>query len=482
MPFVDRAAIHVKAGDGGRGSASFRREKYVPMGGPDGGDGGRGGDVILRVRENVSSLLAFQYEKQFKARHGEAGTGRRRHGKMGQSKIIDVPPGTVVWDDVSGEVLADLTAADETVVIAKGGRGGLGNTHFKSSTHQAPRLAELGEPGEELDLRFELRLIADVGLVGLPNAGKSTLLAAASAAKPKVADYPFTTLEPNLGVVEVGGRGGQTFVMADIPGLIEGAASGHGLGHEFLRHVRRTKVLIHVLDASGGLEGRDPLDDFRSINSELELFDPSLMSRPMLVALNKIDLAEAREQIARLRETLEPRGFELYEISAATGEGVPELLRVTATTLRDIAEAEADTLKQDKPQEQRRYTIGNVDERAWDVGRQTPHHFEVTGIGIERFTKMTDFANDEAAARFQRLLETSGIQSELKRQGIEDDDFVHIGEFEMTWGEQEEPEPLSRRKTRRQRVADREQGGGDDEADGPDVDPGVDPLDDEEWA
>lgn len=479
MPFVDRAAIYVKAGDGGRGSASFRREKYVPLGGPDGGDGGRGGDVVLRVRDNVSSLLAFQFEKQFKARNGEAGTGRRRHGKMGQAKVINVPPGTVVWDDDTGDVLADLTEPDESIVIAKGGRGGLGNTHFKSSTHQAPRLAELGEPGEELNLRLELRLIADVGLVGLPNAGKSTLLAAASAAKPKVADYPFTTLEPNLGVVEVGGRGGQTFVMADIPGLIEGAASGHGLGHEFLRHVRRTKILIHVLDASGGLEGRDPLDDFRSINSELELFDPSLMSRPMLVALNKIDLVEAREQIGRLREALEPRGFQLYEISAATGEGVPDLLQVTAATLRELAESEAESAKAEKPQERRRYTIGNVDERAWDVTRRTPHDFEVTGIGIERFTKMTDFGNDEAAARFQRLLETSGIQTELNRQGIQDDDVVHIGEFEMMWGEQDEPEPLSRRKTRRQRVVDR-LGGDDDERDEPTGN--LDPLDDEEEA
>ncbi len=482
MPFVDRAAIHVKAGDGGRGSASFRREKYVPMGGPDGGDGGRGGDVILRVRENVSSLLAFQFEKQFKARNGDAGTGRRRHGKMGQSKTIDVPPGTVVWNDASDELLADLTDPDETVVIARGGRGGLGNTHFKSSTHQAPRLAELGEPGEELDLRLELRLIADVGLVGLPNAGKSTLLAAASAAKPKVADYPFTTLEPNLGVVEVGGRGGQTFVMADIPGLIEGAASGHGLGHEFLRHVRRTKLLIHVLDASGGLEGRDPLDDFRSINSELELFDPLLMSRPMLVALNKIDLFEAREQIGRLRQALEPRGFQLFEISAATGEGVPDLLQVTAATLREFAETDAEAAKREKPQERRRYTIGNVNERAWDVGRRSTHHFEVTGIGIERFTKMTDFTNDEAAARFQRLLETSGIENELNRQGIEEEDVVHIGDFEMTWGEQDEPELFSRRKTRRQRVVDRERGQGEDGWDGPDADRELDSMDDEERA
>ncbi len=453
MPLIDRAKIHVKAGDGGRGSTSFRREKYVPKGGPDGGDGGRGGDVILRVRANVNSLLPFQYDQHFKASNGEAGTGRMRHGKAGKDKIIDVPPGTVVWEDTTGEVLADLTDPDEEFVVAKGGRGGLGNTHFKSSTRQSPRIAELGEPGEEHWLRLELRLIADVGLVGLPNAGKSTLLAAATAARPKVADYPFTTLEPNLGVVEVGGQGGQTFVMADIPGLIEGAAHGSGLGHEFLRHVRRTKALIHVLDASGGLEGRDPVADFQSINSELELFDPTLMSRPMLIALNKIDLVEARDQVPRIREALKPRGFQLYEISAATGEGVPELLRVTAETLREI-EAEASE-RVEKPQERRRYTIGNVDDRAWEVHQRSPHHFEVTGIGIERFTKMTDFNSDESVDRFQRLLDTSGIEAELHRQGIQDDDIVQIGDHEMVWGEQEEPEPLSRRKTRRQRMVDR---------------------------
>jgi GTP-binding protein len=461
MPLIDSAKIYVKAGDGGRGSASFRREKYVPKGGPDGGDGGRGGDVILRVRENVNSLLPFQYDQHFKARNGEPGSGRRRHGKSGQDKTIDVPPGTVVWDDASGELLADLTDPDETIVIARGGRGGLGNTHFKSSTRQAPRIAELGEPGEEYWLRLELRLIADVGLVGLPNAGKSTLLAAATAARPKVADYPFTTLEPNLGVVEVGGKGGQTFVLADIPGLIEGAASGSGLGHEFLRHVHRTKALIHVLDASGGLEGRDPLADFQSINSELELFDPTLMTRPMLVALNKIDLVEARDQVRRLRESLEPRGFQLYEVSAATGEGVRELMRVAADTLREIEHELSE--QTEKPQERRRYTIGNVDERAWDVRRRSQHHFDVTGIGIERFTKMTDFANEESVDRFQHVLETSGIEAELERQGIQEADVVHIGDHEMIWGEQEEPEPLSRRKTRSQRMVDRLGASEDDE-------------------
>ncbi|MBW3633191.1 MAG: GTPase ObgE, partial [Chloroflexi bacterium] len=245
---IDRARIWVKAGDGGNGSASFRREKFVPRGGPDGGDGGRGGTVYLRAKPNLTSLLPFQFTTRFKAENGGPGRSQQRHGKNGKDLFVDVPPGTVVWDDESGEILADLTEPNEQAVVARGGRGGLGNVHFKTSTRQAPRLAELGEPGEEHWLRLELRMIADVGLVGLPNAGKSTLLAAASAARPKIADYPFTTLEPILGVVSVGGVDGQIFVMADIPGLIGGAAQGVGLGLEFLRHVRRTKVLVHVLD------------------------------------------------------------------------------------------------------------------------------------------------------------------------------------------------------------------------------------------
>ena len=297
---VDRAQIYVKAGDGGNGSGSFRREKYVPRGGPDGGDGGRGGDVRLRVNPHLSSLLRFQFNERFIAEAGHAGAKRDRHGKSGEHLYVEVPPGTVVWDADTDELLADLTEPGEEVVVAKGGRGGLGNTHFKSSTRQAPRIAELGEPGEERNLRFDLRLIADVGLAGLPNAGKSTLLATVSAARPKIADYPFTTLAPNLGVVEVGGRGGETFVLADIPGLIEGASTGAGLGHEFLRHITRTKAIVHLLDASGGLEGRDPLVDFRTINAELAAFDPELAAKPMLVALNKIDLIEARDNLDRL--------------------------------------------------------------------------------------------------------------------------------------------------------------------------------------
>jgi GTPase len=409
---IDRARIWVKAGDGGNGSASFRREKYVPRGGPDGGDGGRGGTVYLRAKPNLTSLLPFQFTTRFKAENGGPGRSQQRHGKNGKDLFVDVPIGTVVWDDESGEILADLTEEDERTAIVRGGRGGLGNVHFKTSTRQAPRLAELGEPGEELWLRLELRMIADVGLVGLPNAGKSTLLAASSAARPKIADYPFTTLEPILGVVQVGGVDGQIFVMADIPGLIGGAAQGVGLGLEFLRHVRRTKVLVHVLDASGGLEGRDPLQDFETVNAELHAYEEDLLAKPMLVALNKVDVSEAQQNLELLTAELQNRGYAVYPISAVTGEGVQELLQAVAGVLREVQQHEAEI---EKPQVRRRYTLENVDERAWNVDRLSRHHFAVTGIGIERFTRMTDFSRDEAVERFQRLLESSGISDELGR-------------------------------------------------------------------
>ena len=449
---IDRARIWVKAGDGGNGSSSFRREKYVPRGGPDGGDGGRGGTVYLRAKSNLTSLLPFQFTTRFKAEQGGPGRSQQRHGKNGKDLYVDVPVGSVVWDDDSGEILADLTEDDERAAVARGGRGGLGNVHFKTSTRQAPRLAELGEPGEERWLRLELRMIADVGLVGLPNAGKSTLLAASSAARPKIADYPFTTLEPILGVVQVGGVDGQIFVMADIPGLIGGAAQGIGLGLEFLRHVRRTKVLVHVLDASGGLEARDPLQDFETVNAELNAYEEDLLAKPMLVALNKTDIPEARQNLVSLTTELQNRGFTVFPISAVTGEGVPELLQAVATRLREVQQQEAEI---EKPQERRRYTLENVDERAWNADRVSRHHFAVTGIGIERFTRMTDFSRDEAVERFQRLLESSGISAELGRLGIEAGDVVHIADLELVWGDQEELQPIesNRRKKGNRRTA-----------------------------
>ena len=326
---VDRVKIHVAAGKGGNGSAAFRREKFEPRGGPDGGDGGRGGDVILFVNPHLNTLLPFQFASHFKAQPGVQGASKRRKGARGADKRIAVPAGTTVRDAETGELLADLTDAGEEAIIARGGRAGLGNTHYMTSTHQAPRMAELGEPGEARWITLELRLIADVGLVGFPNAGKSTFLTAITRATPKIANYPFTTLEPNLGVVAPDGDRGPTFVLADIPGLIEGAAEGRGLGHDFLRHIERTRVFVHVLDGSG-MEGRDPLDDFHTINAELTAYQPELATRPMIVAFNKMDTQEARDRFPDARATLEGEGFAVFPCSAATGEGLrPIINRVT---------------------------------------------------------------------------------------------------------------------------------------------------------
>ncbi len=459
MVLVDRAKIYVKGGDGGNGSASFLREKYVTKGGPDGGDGGRGGDVRLRVKSNITSLLPFQYAVHFKAEPGGHGGKRNMTGKSGKTFFVDVPAGTVVFDDETGEQIVDLTEDGQEFVIARGGKGGLGNTHFKSSVRRSPRIAELGEPAEEKWIRLELRLIADVGLFGLPNAGKSTTLTAATAARPKIADYPFTTLEPNLGVVEIGGKYGTTFLMADIPGLIEVAAEGAGLGHEFLRHVQRTKVLIHVLDAAGGLEGRDPLEDFATINAELELFDEGMRSKPMLVALNKVDLVEARANLPRLRAELEGRFPDIHEISAATGEGISDLMVAANRRLQEVLEREREEAAKAPPAEAKVYTIGNVSERAWQATRRSAHHFEVAGIGIERFTKMTNFGVADSIDRFQRVLKSSGITAELHRLGIQDGDTVHIATVQLTWGEPDPELPSSVRMTRRQRMLAR--AGGD---------------------
>ncbi len=428
--FYDRAKIYVKGGDGGNGAVSFRREKYVPFGGPDGGDGGRGGHVYLRVDPHLNTLISFKYKQHFRADLGIGGQGSNRTGAQGSDMYVDVPPGTVVHDDETGEVIADLTEPGEAVIIVRGGDGGLGNQHFATATRQAPRLAEKGEPGQEMWIRLELKVIADVGLVGLPNAGKSTLLSSSSAARPKVADYPFTTLEPNLGVVEIGRPGSPTFVMADIPGLIEGAADGVGLGHEFLRHVERTRLLIHMLDGSGGLEGRDPLEDFRTINEELAAYSPELGSKPQIVAINKMDLSETRENLPALTEALTAEGHEVHAISAATGEGVSDLMKRTLELLREIPE-----VKPAVPQERRVYTMDSAREDYWEVVRLSRHHFEVRGPKIERMTRMTDFKNEEAADRFQRILEASGISAKLEEIGINAGDTVHVAGEELVWDE-----------------------------------------------
>lgn len=453
--FYDRAKIYLKAGDGGRGAVSFRREKYVPNGGPDGGDGGCGGHVYLRVDPHLNTLIAFKYKQHFRAENGSPGQGTKRTGAQGSDMYIDVAPGTVVYDDETGAILADMIDPDASVIIARGGQGGMGNQHFATPTHQAPRLAEKGEPGEEHWVRLELKVIADVGLVGLPNAGKSTLLSSSSAARPKVADYPFTTLEPSLGVVQIGRPGSPTFVMADIPGLIEGAAEGVGLGHEFLRHVERTRLLIHLLDGSGGLEGRDPIDDFHAINAELAAYSPQLASKPQIIAINKVDLAETRENLERLTSELCAQGFEIHPISAATGQGVADLLKRVLELLQEIPEG-----KQVPAQERRVYTLETGREDFWEVDRLSRHHFEVHGTKIERTTRMTDFENEEAADRFQRILEASGISAQLEVLGVRPGDTVHIAGAELIWDEaallaEKLEADRPKRKTKRQRLMKR---------------------------
>ena len=431
---VDRARITIKAGDGGDGLATFRREKYVPRGGPDGGDGGRGGDVFLEVDPQLNTLLPFQYEQRFAADRGGSGGSARKHGRDGKDIVIKVPPGTVVRTTIDDEPYSmDLLRPGERLLAARGGKGGLGNTHFATSTHQVPRIAELGQPGEEFELELELKLIADVGMIGFPNAGKSTLLAASSAARPKIANYPFTTLSPNLGVVEVGD---QTFVMADIPGLIEGAHAGVGLGHDFLRHVERTRVLVHVLDTAG-VDGRDPLQDYEQINEELRLYQPELAERPQIVALNKQDLPEARENLARLKRKLSVDKQMLFAISAATGEGVPPLLQRVAELLRELPDPirEAQLQAAGQPTELLTWPVPVRNPNAFTVTREGDG-FRVRGQKIEQLVSMLNFAQQESLDRLQRVLDRTGISQALRDAGIEEGDRVFIEKSELEWSEE----------------------------------------------
>lgn len=322
VKFIDEAKIYVKSGDGGRGCVSFRREKYVPRGGPNGGDGGDGADVVMIAKRNMSSLLDHRYQQHYRAKRGEHGKGKDQHGKNAEDLFIPVPLGTVIKDQETGEILGDLTKEEETLIVAKGGKGGKGNARFVTSTNQAPKNAEPGEDGEEKTLLLELKLLADVGIVGFPNAGKSTLISRISAAKPKIADYPFTTLVPNLGVVSYGD--GATFVVADIPGLIEGAHEGAGLGIQFLRHIERTKVILHLIDLSP-LTERDPVQDYEAMNNELRSYSEELFKKPQIVAANKIDISESEERLSELKEYLDSKSIEVFPISCATGEGLEEL-------------------------------------------------------------------------------------------------------------------------------------------------------------
>jgi len=417
----DEAKIYVRSGDGGDGCVSFRREKYVPFGGPDGGNGGSGGDVYLVADRNLNTLVHFKQRIHFKAERGERGRGKNQQGREGEDQRVRVPLGTVVYEADSGEPLADLVEDGQTVRVAKGGHGGRGNAVFATPTHQAPRLAEHGEPGQERWLRLELKLIADVGLVGLPNAGKSTLLSVVSAARPKIADYPFTTLQPNLGVVQVDTY--QAFVLADLPGLIEGASEGVGLGHQFLRHVERTRLLIHLLDGASA----NPLTDYETINRELAQYSELLAAKPQIIALNKIDLPHAQAQWPSVQRAMKERGVEAYAISAVTGQGVKALMQRASALLPMLpapqpALAEGAVFRPAERDTSRAFTIER-DQNGW----------RVRGVQVERVAAMTPFVLPEAAARFQRQLKALGVVDALKEAGVRPGDIVRIGERELEW-------------------------------------------------
>ncbi|SDE72984.1 GTPase ObgE [Sporomusa acidovorans] len=418
--FIDRAKITVKAGSGGNGMSSFRREKYVPKGGPNGGDGGRGANVVLIGDANLNTLVDFRYKRIFKADHGGNGQSSNMHGRGAEDLLIKVPPGTLIKDEATGQILGDVTETGQRVVVAKGGRGGRGNARFVNSVHRAPTFAELGEPGEERSLMLELKLLADVGLLGYPSVGKSSILSMVSAAKPEIAAYHFTTLSPVLGVVSI--AEGQNFVLADIPGLIEGAHEGVGLGHDFLRHIERTKVLIHVLDVSG-IEGRDPIEDFHKINNELTLYNEKLFKRPQIIAANKMDLPEAQENYQRVAAYMTGLGHEIYPVSAATGDGLTALMQRAAQLLAEYVE-EPEEIAEAKVYEAKAtedYSIRRDDDGA----------FVVEGAGIEKLVAMTRFNDEEGLRRFQAIWRRLEIDEALRERGIQEGDTVRIRDMEF---------------------------------------------------
>ena len=419
--FVDVARIVIKAGKGGDGAVSFHREKFVAAGGPDGGDGGRGGNVVFVADDNLSTLMDFRYKRKYVAQAGENGSGSRCTGKNAPDLVIRVPRGTVIRDAASGLVMADISG-DEPVVVARGGKGGWGNTHFASPTRQIPRFAKPGLPGEEFEVRLELKLIADVGLIGFPNVGKSTLISAISAARPKIANYHFTTLTPVLGVVRVGPEA--SFVAADIPGLIEGASEGVGLGHDFLRHVERCRLLLHVVDVSG-CEGRDPKEDFERINHELASFSAELARRPQIVLGNKCDIATP-EQVEAFRAFIEGQGLTFLPISAATRQGLDGLPGLVYERLKDLPPVqvyEPEFVRSEAPADPRAFTVEQEEEHAW----------RVDAPWLERILEGSDVEDYESLQYFQRQLGESGVLDELVRRGVQEDDTIKIGEFEFDY-------------------------------------------------
>lgn len=421
--FVDQVKVYIKAGNGGNGLVAYRREKYVPLGGPAGGDGGDGGNVIFEVDEGLNTLMDFRYQKHFKAKRGENGMNQKQHGKNAEPMIIPVPPGTTVKDDDTGEVIADLLEHKQQAVIAGGGRGGRGNARFATARNPAPEIAENGEPGRERYIQIELKLIADVGLVGFPSVGKSTLLSVVTAAKPKIADYHFTTLAPNLGVVETPDQ--RSFVMADLPGLIEGAHEGIGLGHQFLRHVERTRVIVHIIDMAA-MEGRDPFEDYVAINQELQAYDNSFKDRPQIIVANKMDMPSAKDNLAAFRSQLQD-DYQIFPVSAITRDGLNELLFSVADTLDTIPK---DTKPIEEIEERVIYRY-QKEKEPFQVTRDPDGAFVLSGERLEKLFKMTDFNRDEATRRFARQLRGMGVDEALRKKGAEDGDTVRLFDYEF---------------------------------------------------
>ena len=423
--FTDYAKIIIKSGNGGDGAITFRREKYVAAGGPDGGDGGRGGSVYFRVDPNANTLIDFRYSKKFKAQNGENGSGGNKYGKSGEDLYIDVPLGTIIKDAETGKVVADLSKENQVELVLNGGRGGKGNSHFATATRQVPRFAQAGEDGEEKEVILELKLLADVGLLGFPNVGKSTFLSVVTDAKPKIANYHFTTIEPNLGVVKT--KNGDSFVIADIPGIIEGASEGVGLGIQFLRHVERTRLLLHVIDVSG-VEGRNPVEDFYTINEELKKYSEKLSTRKQIIVANKMDIMQEDKGLKELEALAKKENLELYKISGVTGEGVTELLNRVSEVLKTLP-------KEELVEAEDRVVYTLEDDKNDFTVRKEDDMFILEGKAINRLMGRINIDDNESMYYFQKNLKSLGIEDELKRQGIKEGDLVKVLNWTFEWYE-----------------------------------------------